>query len=96
MGHRQLHVYHTEPSRFPPDFPERLDCLRTAAGLSWRGLARALRVEARMLRRWKTGTKPDAGHLYRLFCFALERDLLHCLMPDAARGPVRPIQKGES
>ncbi len=84
MGRRQQHVYHVEPSRFPPDFPERLDRLRREAGLSWRGLARALRVDTRMLRRWRNGTTPDSGHLYALVVFALERNLLPCLLPGAA------------
>ena len=84
MGRLQRHVYHVEPSRFPPDFPERLERLRRETGLSRRGLARALRVEARTLRRWRRGRKPGPGHLYRLFCFAVERGLLHCLLPDAA------------
>ena len=95
MGRPQRHVYHTEPSRFPPDFPERLDRLREAAGLSWRALARGLRVEARTLRRWRNGTKPGPGHLYRLFVFAIERGLLHCLLPNAAREPVLTRQDGE-
>ena len=89
MGRLQQHVYHTTPPRFPPDFPERLERLRAEAGLSWRALARALRVEARTLRRWRSGTAPGPGHLYRLFVFALGRGLLHCLLPDAAGGCIR-------
>ena len=103
MGRRQQHVYHTEPARLPPDFPERLDCLRREAGLSRRALARALRVDARTLRRWCNGTKPSPGHLYRLFCFALERGLLHCLLPGAAllvdegaAAPARLLPKGSA
>ncbi len=87
MGRPQRHVYHVEPSRFPPDFPERLERLRHETGLSRRAMARALRVEARTLRRWRNGTQPGPGHLYRLFCFALEHGLLHCLLPDAAEPP---------
>ena len=87
MGRPQRHVYHVEPSRFPPDFPERLERLRRETGLSRRALARALRVEARTLRRWRNGTTPGPGHLYRLFCFAAGRGLLHCLLPDAAEPP---------
>ena len=49
MGRRQEGVYHVEPSRFPPDFPKRLDLFRKAAGLSWRGLARRLRVSTEPL-----------------------------------------------
>ena len=85
MGRRQQHVYHTAPSRFPPDFPERLERLRHEAGLSRRELARALRLDARVLRRWRSGTKPGPGHLYRLFAFASGRGLLHCLLPDSVR-----------
>ena len=85
MGRPQRHVYHIEPSRFPPDFPERLERLRDGVGFSWRALARALRVDTRTLRRWRNGTTPGPGHLYRLFCFALERGLLHCLLPGASR-----------
>ena len=81
MVRRQQHVYHVEPSRFPPDFPERLERFRQAAGLSWRGLARRLRVSVRCVWRWKKGTKPDPGHLFSLFNFAAEMGLLHILLP---------------
>ena len=81
MVRRQQNVYHVEPSRFPPDFPERLERLREAAGLSWRGLARRLRVNVRCVWRWKKGTKPDPGHLISLFNLAAELGLLHILLP---------------
>ena len=80
MG-RQRWVYHREPSRFPADFPERLDRFIAAAGLSSRGLARLLGVDARMMRRWRGGTKPDAGHLIALFTLAGKMGLLHHLLP---------------
>ena len=51
MGRQQQWVYHVEPSSFPPDFPQRLECFREAAGLSRRGLARRLRLSARCVRR---------------------------------------------
>ncbi|MCY3655390.1 MAG: helix-turn-helix transcriptional regulator [Chloroflexi bacterium] len=81
MGRPQRHVYRVEPPRLPPDFPKRLERLRGEAGLSRRALARALRVDARTLRRWRNGTSPGPGHLYRLFAFAAGRGLLHCLLP---------------
>ena len=81
MVRRQEHVYHVEPSRFPPDFPERLERFREAAGLSWRGLARRLRVNVRCVWRWKKGTKPDPGHLFSIFDLAAEMGLLHILLP---------------
>ncbi len=84
MGRRQRHVYHVEPSRFPPDFPECLERLLRETGLSRRALARELRVEARTLRRWRNGAQPGPGHLYRLFAFAAGRGLLQCLLPGVA------------
>ncbi len=81
MSRTQQHVYRTEPSRFPPDFPERLGRFVEAAGLSWRGLARRLHVSARCVWRWKAGTNPDPGHLVALFNLAAEMGLLHILLP---------------
>ena len=81
MVRRQRWVYRIEPSRFPPDFPERLERFMEAAELSSRGLARLLRVDNRMLRRWRKGTQPDPGHLVALFTLAAEIGLLHLLLP---------------
>ena len=81
MVRRQRYVYHIEPSRFPQDFPKRLERFCQATGLSWRGLARRLRVNARCVWRWKKGTKPDPGHLFSLFDLAAEMGLLHILLP---------------
>ena len=84
MVRRQRWVYRIEPSRFPSDFPERLERFMEAAELSSRGLARLLRVDNRMLRRWrKNGTQPDPGHLVALFTLAAEMGLLHILLPAA-------------
>ena len=83
MGRRQQWVYHVEPEEFPPDFPERLERFRYAAGLSWRGLARRLKVNARVVRRWKAGAKPGSGHLVNLFDLAAGMGLLHILLPSA-------------
>ena len=80
MARRQQLVYRIEPSRFPPDFPERLESFREAAGLSSRGLARMLRVDNRLLRRWRKGTQPDSGHLIALFSLAADMGLLHILL----------------
>ena len=81
MVRRQQHVYHVESSRFPPDFPRRLELFCKTAGLSWRGLARRLRVSVRCVWRWKNGTKPDPGHLFSLLTLAAEMGLLHILLP---------------
>ena len=83
MGRRQQWVYRIEPASFPSDFPERLESLKTSAGLSWRGLARELRVNARSVNRWRTGTKPGSGHLFALFELAVRLGLLELLIPVA-------------
>ena len=66
-----------------------------AADLSSRGLARLLRVDNRMLRRWRKGTRPDPGHLTALFNLAAEMRLLHILLP-AIKAPVRRISSNRS
>ena len=81
MGRQQEWVYHVEPEEFPPEFPERLEAFVEAAGLSWRGLARRLKVNARVVRRWKAGAKPGSGHLVNLFDLAAGMGLLHVLLP---------------
>ena len=85
MGRRQQEVYHTERSRFPPDFPDRLERFIGAAGLSWRGLARRLRVSVRCVWRWKAGTRPETGHFYSLLDLAAGMGLLHILLPSAGK-----------
>ena len=69
MG-RQQWVYRLEPSRFPEDFPQRLVRFKEAAGFSWRGLARELRVDIRQLKRWRNGASPGPGNLVALFSLA--------------------------
>ena len=84
MGRRQSHTYQLASAQFPQDFPERLNTFREAAGLSWRELARLLRVNVRTVHRWRSGARPDAGRLLALLNVAAERDLLHHLLPIAA------------
>ena len=82
-------VYHIEREEFPQDFPARLEVFVEAAGLSWRELSRRLKVNARLVRRWKAGTKPGSGHLIHLFDLAAGMGLLHILLPsvgDTERG----------
>ena len=82
MSRRQQWVYHIEPEEFPADFPDRLDAFRQAAGLSCRGLARRLKVNARTVFRWNAGAAPGSGHLVALFALAAELGLLHLLLPE--------------
>ena len=83
MGSRQQYVYRTGPQEFPSDFSERLDRFRQAAGFTWRGLARELRVNAQTVSRWKAGHRVGSGHLMSLFVLAARLGLLHHLLPEA-------------
>ena len=82
MSGRQRWVYLVEPCEFPEDFPERLERLRAARGLTWRGLARELRISVRNLRRWRSGGRVDGACLLRLVCYAGAHGLLDCLLPE--------------
>ena len=90
VGRQQQWVYHSQPEEFPPDFPQRLDRFRQAAGMSWRGLSRQLKVNSRTVRRWKAGAKPGSGHLVSLFSLAAGLGLLHHLLPEAGKRRAKP------
>ena len=72
--------YQPRGTEFPDDFPQRLERLRAASGLTWRALARELGVSVRSLYRWRAGTRPDAAHMLAIVEFATERESLDCLL----------------
>ena len=82
MG-RQRWVYRLEPLPFPEDFPERLERFKEASGFSWRGLARKLCIDIRLVKRWRNGSRPDSANLIALFSLAAGMGLLHLLLPEA-------------
>ena len=47
-------------AELPEDFPERIEQLRRATGLSREAFAHCLSVDPRQLRQWMRGTKPAA------------------------------------
>ena len=54
----------TEPMEtgcLPEDFAQRLERLKEASGLSWRGLGRALGVDPKRLGHWRRGVEPCGG-----------------------------------
>ena len=59
-----------ESGVFPEDFSQRLVRLKEASGLSWRGMARALGVDPKQLRRWRRGVEPGGGAMLSLLRFA--------------------------
>ena len=60
-----------ESGVLPDDFPQRLERLKEASGLSWRGFARALGVDPKQVRVWrKKGVEPCGGAMYSIFRFA--------------------------
>ena len=96
MGSRQRYVYRTRPQEFPADFAERLDRFRQAAGFTWRGLARELRVNPETVRRWKAGSRVGSGHLVSLLALAARLGLLHHLLPEAGEPEVDTDLDAES
>ena len=55
----------------PEDFGHRLERLKEASGLSWRGLAKALGVDPKQLRLWrKRGVEPCGGAMLSICRFA--------------------------
>lgn len=55
----------------PEDFPKRLVTLKEASGLSWNGLAEAIGVDVKQLRRWRKGAEPCGGAMLSLVDLAL-------------------------
>ena len=57
----------------PRDFPQRLEGLKEASGLSWGAMARAIGVDRKSLKRWhRKGTEPCGGAMHAIFRFAKE------------------------
>ena len=54
----------------PQDFPKRLERLKEASGLSWRGMARAIGGEYKLLLTWRNGAVPSGGAYHALVRFA--------------------------
>lgn len=86
--------YRSRGTEFPDDFPQRLERLRAASGLTWRRLARELGVGVRSLYRWRAGTRPDAAHMLAIVEFATERELLNCLLSGADEGRRTNARRG--
>ena len=63
----------TEPMEsgvLPEDFAQRLERLKEASGLSWRGLGRALGVDPKRLALWRRGVEPCGGAMHSIHRFA--------------------------
>ena len=59
-----------EGAVMPEDFPDRLERLKEASGLSWRAMARAIGIDHKLLLRWRNGAVPSGGSMLSLFRFA--------------------------
>jgi len=62
--------FESRQAYLPEDFPERLERLKQATGLSWEGVAMCLGVDVRQVQRWRRGTEPCGGALFALFRLA--------------------------
>ena len=67
---------------FPEDFPQGLERLKEASGLTWAEMARLLGTSVLNLWRWRGGVRPNAQHLLALQDLAQSRGLGH-LLPTA-------------
>ena len=56
--------------RLPRDFPERLDSLKHASGLTWEEFAEALGVDVKRVLSWRHGIEPRGGAYHALLEFA--------------------------
>ena len=60
-----------ESGVLPRDFADRIVRLKEASGLTWSGMARALGVDRKQLRRWcRKGVEPCGGAMLALVRFA--------------------------
>ena len=59
-----------ETGVLPEDFAQRLERLKGASGLSWRGLGRALGVDPKRLGHWRRGVEPCGGAMHSIHRFA--------------------------
>ena len=60
-----------ESGVLPHDFPERLNRLKEASGLTWTAFAHALGVDRKQVRRWRQGVEPCGGAMLSLLRFAM-------------------------
>ena len=76
---RQRTRYPRPAHVLPDDFPKRLERFKEVSGLSWRELARRLRISSVTLWRWRKGVKPHPRLLKALHDLADELGLLSIL-----------------
>ncbi len=73
-GHDNDEADGTQPLEsgvLPEDFGQRLERLKEASGLSWRGFAKALGVDPKQLRMWrKKSVEPCGGAMLSIARFA--------------------------
>lgn len=95
---RRRRLYAPIETDLPCDFPQRLERLKEASGLSWRELARRLGTEPKTLRRWRRGVSPGSTYILRLLILAssvpgaVAALLEHVLVPREHGSPNHSIQ----
>ena len=81
---RQKNRYPRPAPALPDDFPRRLKRFKEVSALSWRELARRLRISTATLWRWRNGVRPHPRHLRALYDLADELGLLGILTTGTA------------
>ena len=55
-----------------------MERFKVASGFSWRGLARELCIDIRLVKRWRNGARPDSANLIALFSLAAGMGCFTC------------------
>ena len=77
-------------------FPERLNLLKDASGLSWAELARRIGTNTLAVRRWRAGTHPNSQHLLALMVLAGKMGLGHLLTTNCSPDDLKAISSRPS
>jgi len=71
---RRTKTYRRIERAFPEDFPQRLERLKEASGLSWRQFTRHVGADRNTVRQWRKGRKPNAVSMLALLELARDVD----------------------
>lgn len=86
MPHRRTN-HRRDAYVFPEDFPQGLERLKEASGMTWAEMAGLLGTSVLNLWRWRGGVRPNAQHLLALQDMAESRGLGHLLPTARLRRP---------
>ena len=95
MPRKRTRHRRTVPS-YLDGFPEKLNLLKDASGLSWAELARRIGTNTLTVRRWRAGTHPNSQHLLALMDLAGKLGLANILTTNCSPHDVKAISSRPS